>query len=163
RLVEPVSERREIDGGERSAYGVVLRRIRLGWEPYRLAQGADRHIGALRQEERLRPRGDPDPAAAEWPEPGEDAEDRALAAAGFALQEYRFVRPEGEVDRREQRRAVRQVDADLVERDAALRMGLVRGADIGGSHLAVELLVELKQPVDRGAPVGEHGIAPDEP
>src|SRR5262249_52468522 len=45
RLVEPVAERREIDGGKRSAYGVILRGIRLGRKPYRLAQRADRHIG----------------------------------------------------------------------------------------------------------------------
>ena len=50
-------------------------------EPQRLAQGPDRHVRPLRQEQRLHVRRQMDAPGRERPQPGQDAEQGAFAAA----------------------------------------------------------------------------------
>ncbi len=83
-------------------------RRRLGRKPQRLAQAPDRHVGPLRQEQRLGAGGQADAPGRKRPQSREDAEQRALAAARGSLQQDRLVRFEAQRHRGEQRRPIGQ-------------------------------------------------------
>ena len=98
-LVEPSPHMAEPDETERLDGFVVALAPRLLREPDRVAQRADRHIGPLRQEQRLRISRQQDFAAGIRPQPGQHAEQRALAAARGTAEHHRLMRLELQVRR----------------------------------------------------------------
>ena len=86
----------------------------------RLAQRAERKVGALRQREHLRVLGEMDRALAERPQAGQRAEEARLAGAGRAADQQPLAGRELELVERGHRLAGRQPQHQIVDLQPAV-------------------------------------------
>ncbi len=126
------------------------------------AQAAQRQIRLLRQEQAGRIGGAPHMAAAEQPQPGDGAQQRALAAARTAADQQAVAGSEIQRLHIQQRPAIRQGQRQRTHRQhLAIRIHADLFFGRQGARLGHAVL-EAGQAVDHGLPFGDVGIGRDD-
>ena len=164
--VELGDQRAQAHVGQGLLRGPVGDRFDIVWICDGPAQGAERDVGALWEEQADAGRA-LDRAAAEGPDARDGAEEGGLAGAGAARDHGGTPGRDGQVGVIQQGAPVRQCEGHVVQDEAVGALVVQEWAQLdaalGQAARGFDGAAEAGQAVDGGAPDGEFGVGCDEP